>query len=253
MPGVVAANWKMNASAGHVREFVSELAGLWQSTDVQALIFPPCGYLPALVAALAEHGLAAEVGLGAQNMHPEANGAFTGEMSGAMLQELGASWVIVGHSERRSLFAEDDEFVARKAVAALQIGLRPIVCVGESLEQRDSGQAEATVLRQVQHLKGYIEQNIGEAGCAEITMAYEPIWAIGTGRTATPAQAQQMHALIREQMLGSTPILYGGSVKPENAASLFAEPDINGGLVGGAALEAHSFWRIIEAASAQSV
>jgi triosephosphate isomerase len=189
--------------------------------------------------------------LAAQDVHHEAKGAFTGEVSGPMLAEVGVKHGIVGHSERRQLFAETDEIVRRKAGALLAAGIRPIVCVGETLAERDGGQTLAVVERQVRRgLEGLNHQEL-----ASITIAYEPVWAIGTGRTATSAQAQEVHAAIRALLreIGAPVadgirIQYGGSVKPENAAELMAQPDVDGALVGGASLEAKSFAAIVKGA-----
>jgi len=193
----------------------------------------------------------AEVSLGAQDLHWEAQGAYTGEVSAAMLLDLGCRFVIVGHSERRAYFGETDESVNRKAGAALAAGLRPIVCVGETLEQRERGETASIVRAQVERgLEG-----LGGA-LREIVVAYEPVWAIGTGRTATAEQAQSAHALIRETLAGlgaataadTVRIQYGGSVKPGNAAELFSGPDVDGGLIGGASLDAGAFAQIVRAA-----
>jgi len=192
-----------------------------------------------------------KVWLGGQDVYCQDNGAFTGEVSTAMLKDVGAQMVIVGHSERRSLYGESDAFVARKAAALLEHGIRPIVCVGETLEQREQGRTAAVVREQ---LAGSLASLPGERG-ADVVIAYEPIWAIGTGRTATPALAQEVHALIRAALgerFGATAerirIQYGGSVKPDNAAALLAEKDIDGALVGGASLEPDGFAQIARAA-----
>lgn len=190
--------------------------------------------------------------LGAQNMHYEEAGAYTGEVSAAMLRAVGCRYVILGHSERRQYFGETDALVNRKVKRALQYGLVPIVCVGETLEERQAGQAEAVVTCQLQGVLEGIELTSAEA----LVIAYEPVWAIGTGHTATPAQAQEMHALIRQLLVSrygdaigrALHILYGGSVKPDNAAALFAQPDVDGGLIGGASLKAADFIEIVRAA-----
>jgi triosephosphate isomerase len=186
---------------------------------------------------------------GAQDVSSKEQGAYTGEVSAAMLRELGCRYAIVGHSERRAYHGEDDQLVADKAKAALAHGLTPIVCVGETLEQRDAGQTEAVVKRQL----SAVIHTLGH--CAgEMVVAYEPVWAIGTGRTATPEQAQAVHEVLRAQLRAATAqaatmkILYGGSVKPDNAATLFAQADIDGGLIGGAALKASDFVAICRAA-----
>jgi triosephosphate isomerase len=212
--------------------------------EVEIVLAPPFTALAAVGARLTGSAVA----LAAQNVNPEKQGAFTGEISPAMLVELGCRYGIVGHSERRALYGEDDALVARKAEALLAHGIRPIVCVGETLEQREQGRSSAVVRAQ---LEGSLAKVPAERA-DELVVAYEPVWAIGTGRTATPELAQEVHAVIRgalRALFGSAAdrirIQYGGSVKPENAASLLAQPDIDGALVGGASLEADSFARIV--------
>ena len=246
----VAGNWKMNKTAEQAVALVESLkpllAGLTADRDV--VICPPFTCFAAVKAALVGSG----IGLGAQNLHWEASGAYTGEVSADMILTSGCTHVILGHSERRQYFGETDATVNRKLVAALKAGLAPIVCVGETLEQREAGQIEAVVLGQVD--AGL--QGISAACMAQVTMAYEPVWAIGTGRTATSAQAEEVHALIRgrlaqlvgDQVADGVRIQYGGSVKADNAAELFAQPNIDGGLIGGAALDATSFAAIVKAA-----
>ena len=206
------------------------------AAGVETLVFPPAVYLAEAVRRWP--GL----GVGVQDVHAESAGAFTGEVAAEMVAELGVSHALVGHSERRQLFGEDDGIVAAKHAAARRAGLVPILCVGETLGERRAGRAEAVVLAQ-------LDAVFATASAARAIIAYEPVWAIGTGETATPEQAQGMHAVIREA-LGepSLRVLYGGSVKPENAAALFREDDIDGGLVGGASLDPASFGRIAEAA-----
>ena len=203
---------------------------------VESLVFPPAVYVAEAAQRLSG------IGVGIQDVHAEAVGAFTGEVAAEMAAELGASHALVGHSERRHLFGEDDGTVAEKYSAARRAGLVPILCVGETLEERRGGRQEAVVLSQ-------LDAVFATASARNAVVAYEPVWAIGTGETATPAQAQAMHAIIREA-LGepSLRILYGGSVKPENAAALFAEEDVDGGLVGGASLSPPAFVAIAEAA-----
>lgn len=246
---IVAGNWKMNNTVAEALALVKAIKpALPACKGVEVVICPPFTALPAVGAAIA--GTA--IGLGAQNMHWESSGAFTGEVSAGMLRELGCHYVIIGHSERRSLFWETDANVNRKAKAALANKLRPIVCVGETLAQRQSGQTETVVKTQVRD--GL--QGIGADDLKKIIMAYEPVWAIGTGLTATPDQAQSVHKLIRgllaemadEKTAQLIRIQYGGSVKPANAKELFTQPDIDGGLIGGAALDATSFMAIIKAA-----
>lgn len=216
--------------------------------DVDLVIGPPFTAL----AACAHECDGSRVQVAAQNLHPKDSGAFTGEVSGPMLVEAGCAWVIVGHSERRQHFGESDDFVAEKVSAALRTGLLPIVCVGETLQQRDAGRTLEVVERQVRAFLGAIT-----ASDRAVAIAYEPIWAIGTGKNAGPAEAQQVHEAIRrwlrERSAGlasRTRILYGGSVKPDNARSLFDAPDVDGALVGGASLDAASFGGIARAAGA---
>lgn len=246
---LVVGNWKMNGS----REFCETLldgigAGLAAvAEDVEVAVCPPFVYLPIVSERCAETRIVP----GAQDVSAEEQGAFTGEVAGNMLADLGARFVIVGHSERRELYGESDALVAGKFVAVQQNGMTPILCVGESLQQRQQEITEQVVLTQ---LDAVIER-AGVEAFSKAIIAYEPIWAIGTGETASPEQAQQVHALIRQHMAekdGSVAaalrILYGGSVKGSNAAELFAQPDIDGGLVGGASLEAEQFVAICASA-----
>jgi triosephosphate isomerase len=242
---LVAANWKMNGSAAANAQWLAAWRGA--SPPCDAVVCAPFVYLPQVGAGLA--GGAAE--LGAQNLSEQAPGAFTGEVAGEMLLDVGCRWVIVGHSERRALYGETSERVALKAARAIALGLKPIVCVGETLEERDAGRTLEVVAAQLAAVLATCtaEQLAGGA------VAYEPVWAIGTGRTATPAQAQEVHAAIRAQLAQAdaqaaqrTRILYGGSVKPANAGELFAQPDIDGGLIGGASLVAADFTAICAAA-----
>lgn len=247
---LVAGNWKMYKTAlqaGELARAILALVGR-ERGPVDVVLCPPFTSLEAVGAALA----GSPVALGAQNMHWENEGAFTGEVSPEMILTAGCTHVILGHSERRQHFAETDEQINRKLKAALRAGLSPIVCVGETLAQREAGQIEVVVLGQVEAAL----QGLGEAELLKIALAYEPVWAIGTGRTATPAQAEEVHGLIRsclrrrhgEGVAGALRIQYGGSVKPENAAELFVQPNIDGGLIGGAALKADSFAAIVKAA-----
>jgi triosephosphate isomerase len=213
---------------------------------VEVVIAPPFTALAALGRALA----GSRVALAAQNVHPEAGGAFTGEVAPGMLRDVGCTLAIVGHSERRALFGETSAFVARKAEACLRHGLRPIVCVGETLEEREAGRTFAVVGAQLAESLAQVPPE----RAAEVVVAYEPVWAIGTGRTATPELAQEVHAFVRGELRGrfgaagdAIRIQYGGSVKPENAAALLAQPDIDGALVGGASLDPGSFARIVRA------
>lgn len=243
---LIAGNWKMYKTIGEATALVRDLlAGLGPLPDREAIVCPPFTALAAVAPLVA----GSQLGLGAQNLYPEAQGAFTGEVSPVMLADVGCRYVIVGHSERRQYFGESDAFVNRKLRAALAHGLRPIVCVGESKPQRDAGQAEPIVTAQVQ--AALVE--VTPAQMADVVIAYEPIWAIGTGDTATPADAQAMHAAIRATLAdlygadiaATVRIQYGGSVKPDNIDELMAQPDIDGALVGGASLQAASFLRII--------
>lgn len=243
---LIAGNWKMYKTVGEATTLVRDLlAGLGELSDREAIVCPPFTALAAVAALVADSPL----GFGAQNLYPEAQGAFTGEVSPPMLVDIGCRYVIIGHSERRQYFGESDAFVNRKLRAALAHGLRPIVCVGESKPQRDAGQAEPIVTAQVR--AALLE--VPPAQMANVVIAYEPIWAIGTGDTATPADAQAMHAAIRAtlaelygaEIAATVRIQYGGSVKPDNIDELMAQPDIDGALVGGASLQAASFLRII--------
>jgi triosephosphate isomerase (TIM) len=247
---IVAANWKMNMTQAESARYVeSLLLDLGDIADVEVVIIPPFTAI-AKVTELLEK--AQNIKVGAQNMHWERNGPFTGEISAALLRDLFVRYVILGHSERRSLFGETDEIVNRKVRAAHEATLRTIVCIGETLEQRDKGNVEKILAIQ---LRGSLK-HLGEKEFQETVIAYEPVWAIGTGRNATPAQAQEAHAFIRRtlrEMSDETTadrirIQYGGSVKPDNAHELMSQPDIDGALVGGASLEAHSFAEIVNAA-----
>src|ERR1700722_577081 len=223
--------------------------------DVEVVVAPPLLAIPGVVrecAEVARQTRCPPIGVAAQNVHFEPKGAFTGEVSAPMLLDAGCSWAIVGHSERRQYFAEADDSVARKTVAVLAAGLGAIVCVGETLEERTSGRTLAVVLRMVDAVADAMA-----GGGSKAVVAYEPVWAIGTGKVATPKDAQEVHAAIRQRLseksrsLGDTTrILYGGSVKADNARTLFAQPDIDGALVGGAALEIEAFAPIMRAASA---
>jgi triosephosphate isomerase len=242
---VVAANWKMYKTVREAEAFVADfLPRVAAVRDVEIVLAPPFTALAAVSAKLAGSAVA----LAAQNVNAEKQGAFTGEISPLMLAELGCRYGIVGHSERRALYGEGDALVARKAEALLAHGIRPIVCVGETLEEREQGRTDAVVSAQ---LAGSLAKVPAERA-EELVVAYEPVWAIGTGRTATPELAQAVHAMIRarlRQRFGARAdrirIQYGGSVKPDNAAQLLGQPDIDGALVGGASLEPESFARIV--------
>ncbi len=246
---LVAGNWKMNGSTASSKELVAGIvAGAPQSDSAKVLICPPFPYL----AAVARQISGSRVLLGAQNVSEHESGAFTGEVAPAMLRDIGCEYVIVGHSERRALYGETSFAVAAKFKAALDAGLKPILCVGETLEQRESGGTESVVEVQL----GAVIDKVGIAGFRSAVVAYEPVWAIGTGVTASPEQAQDVHRHIRGVMAGhdaevaeSIQILYGGSMKGENAAGLLAMPDIDGGLIGGASLKAGDFLAIAAAAA----
>ena len=244
---MVAGNWKMNGSSDSVSELVAGIkAGLGESA-AEVVCCPPFVYVPAVVEASA--GSAIKVG--AQNMCDQDSGAFTGEVAGPMVKDVGCEYVIIGHSERRTLYGESDEVCAAKYSAALKSGLKPIFCIGETLEERESGVTNDVIARQLDA----ILNTEGVASLADAVIAYEPVWAIGTGKTATPEMAQEVHAFIRGKIAGldadiaeGLRILYGGSMKPGNAAELIAQADIDGGLIGGASLKAEDFLGIIGAA-----
>ena len=243
---IVAGNWKLQGSRAFAAALVDEIKRDAPAT-VELIVLPPFPFLGETATQCAGSALA----VGAQDVSEHAQGAYTGEVSAAMLADVGARYVLAGHSERRQYHAESSEWVARKFQAAHAAGLSPILCVGETLDDREAGQTEAVIAAQLQPVLDLV----GVAAMAEAIVAYEPVWAIGTGRTASPEQAQDVHAFIRGQIAardatiaGSLPILYGGSVKPGNAASLFAQADIDGGLIGGASLVAADFLAIARAA-----
>src|SRR6266404_4599256 len=248
---IVAANWKMNMTQAESARFVEALLlrDVGEITDVEVVIVPPFTAIAKVMDAL---GKAQNTKVGAQNMYWENNVPFTGEISAALLRDLFVHYVVLGHSERRTLFGETDEIVNRKVRAAHAAALRPIVCIGETLEQRDRGNVEKILSIQ---LRGSLA-GLSPKQLQETVIAYEPVWAIGTGRNATPAQAQEAHAFIRNTLREMSDdatadrirIQYGGSVKPDNALSLMSQPDIDGALVGGASLDPRSFARIVNAA-----
>ena len=245
---ILAANWKMNKTVEEAEAFLNALLPRLPGAGPEVVICPPYTALRAAVEACA----GGSVRVAAQNMHEEQSGAFTGEVSAPMLLELGVQGVILGHSERRQLFGETDEALARKVPAALAAGLEPILCVGESEAQRDADETAEVLTRQIETDLAEVEGG----RLAEVVIAYEPIWAIGTGRTATTEQAQEAIALIRERLAvrdadaaEGVRILYGGSVKPDNAAELIGQPDVDGALVGGASLDPDDFAAIVEAAT----
>ncbi|MCC7410395.1 MAG: triose-phosphate isomerase [Gammaproteobacteria bacterium] len=245
---LVAGNWKMNGDRRGVARLLDELlASRVADGAADVMVFPPYPYLPLVSERLA----GTRIGWGAQNIADQDGGAFTGEVSGAMLRDWGCSGVLVGHSERRRIYAETDAVVAEKYAAARRAGLAAVICVGESLEERDGGRTLEVVRRQVEAV---FARNTDD-DFSTATFAYEPVWAIGTGRTATPEQAQEVHAFVRglldaraAGLGGRVRIVYGGSVTAGNAAQLFAMPDVDGGLVGGASLKADQFAAICAAA-----
>jgi triosephosphate isomerase len=245
---IVAGNWKMHMGFREGAALAKEiLEGIGErgDPDCEVVLMPPFVTLPAVMEVIGGSAVAG----GAQDLFYEEAGAFTGEISGGMLAELGVRYVLAGHSERRHIIGEGNDLVARKLAAALSSGLTPVLCVGELLEERESGRAEEVVLGQVSSAL----KSLTAGECSKVVVAYEPVWAIGTGRTATPEDASGMHRVIRDalenlhgkEISDKTSILYGGSVKPQNAAVLFAAPDIDGVLVGGASLAAESFLGIL--------
>jgi len=237
---LVVGNWKMNGALASNARLLDRLASEWRPSEGRSLaVCVPFPYLGQAQAALASTPIA----WGAQDVSANAPGAYTGDVAAGMLVEFGCRYVLVGHSERRQFHGESDADVAAKAKAALGVGIVPIVCVGETLAERDAGTTEAVVMRQLRSVIDALGPEL-----KEIDLAYEPIWAIGTGRTATPSQAQDVHALLRAALAKAgapdVRILYGGSVKAANAAALFAMPDVDGGLVGGASLDATEFLTI---------
>lgn len=246
---MVAGNWKMHGSDSMIRELIGGLdTGLDANCAADLVVFPPFPYLP-LVQSIAT---GSRIAWGGQNVNAAASGAHTGEVSASMLLEFGCQYVLAGHSERRALYGESDADVAHRFMAALEAGLVPVLCIGETIDEREAGETENVVSRQ---LDAVLELG-GIAALANAIVAYEPVWAIGTGLTASPEQAQAVHAFIRDKLAGldgtiagQLRILYGGSVKGSNAADLFAREDIDGGLVGGASLTAEDFLAICHAVS----
>jgi triosephosphate isomerase (TIM) len=245
----VAGNWKMFTTAGSAEQLAAAVVrGLGSDDRVAVAVCPPFPYLRGVADVLR----GSRVGLGAQNLYPEKEGAFTGEVSPTMLLDCGCRYVIVGHSERRHKLGETDEFINRKVRAGLAAGLHVILCVGETLAEREANRAEAILDTHV--TRGLADVSAEALG--RLVIAYEPVWAIGTGRNATPEQAQQAHAFIRrrfveifgEEAARALPIQYGGSVKPDNAATLMGQPDVDGALVGGASLQAEQFLAIVRGA-----
>jgi len=246
---LVAGNWKMNGSRESVEALLDGIkSGLGEVRVAEAAVAVPFVYIPQVQALLEGSGIS----WGGQDLSTEAAGAYTGEISASMLLDFGCTYVVIGHSERRAYHAESDELVAKKFAVARAAGLIPILCVGETLDEREQGITDQVVARQ---LDAVIELE-GVAALADGVIAYEPVWAIGTGMTATPEQAQEVHAFIRGRVAGQDAavaeglrILYGGSMKPDNAAELIAKPDIDGGLIGGASLKAGDFLGICKAAN----
>ena len=227
---LVAGNWKMHGSRASIAALLDELV---KANPSGCAVCPPYPFL----AQVADRLRGSRIAWGAQNASEHAQGAYTGEVSAPMLAELGCRYVIVGHSERRHIYGESNAQVAAKFKAVRAAGMTPILCVGETLEERDAGRTEAVVAQQLDAVR--FEEGV---------LAYEPVWAIGTGRNATPEQAQEVHAFLRQRVSRETAIIYGGSVKPQNAAAIFAMPDVDGGLIGGASLVAKDFLDIVKAA-----
>ena len=247
---IIAGNWKMNKTRIEAEQLINALIPLVKDTKNTVVICVPFTDLCKAV----KLTKGTNIHVGAQNCHWKESGAFTGEIAPSMLTELGVEYVVIGHSERRTYFGETDATVLARTKAALAAGLKPIVCIGETLEERNSGNMEKVLQRQVR--EGF--KDVTEEALANIVVAYEPVWAIGTGKTATPEQAQEIHAFIRsivankygKEIADNTSILYGGSCKPSNAKELFSNPDVDGGLIGGAALKVSDFKGIIDAFNA---
>lgn len=244
---LIAGNWKMNGSLTLVERFGHAFAEAELATPVEVVVIPPAPYLAAAKSAFD----GTPVAVGAQTLNPEADGAYTGEISAAMLAEFSVGYVLVGHSERRALYREDDADILARVKAALEANLTPILCIGETLKEREAGQTEDRVLSQVES----VFDSLSRDERVRTIIAYEPVWAIGTGRTASPHQAQAVHAAIRArlaeydyELAAAVRLLYGGSMKPDNAAELLAQPDIDGGLIGGASLKVDDFLAICQSA-----
>ena len=245
---IVAGNWKLNGDRAFGQGLLDAIVVADRPATVEVAVIPSLPYIAELASRYSGQGLS----FGAQDLGIHDQGAYTGDISGRMLRDIGCKFVLVGHSERREFQDEDSELVAAKFVAARKAGLVPILCVGETLHQREAGQTEWALQRQLEP----VFEAAGPFAFERAVLAYEPVWAIGTGRTATPAQAQEVHAYLRGEVhardariAGSLAILYGGSVKPANAAELFAQPDVDGGLIGGASLVAADFLAIVAAAA----
>ena len=245
---MVAGNWKMNGSSDSVKELIAGIKdGMGSVNQAEVVVCPPAVYIPRVAGAVEDSGIK----VGSQNICDQDSGAFTGEISGAMLNDVGCAYAIIGHSERRSLYGESDELIAKRFAAARRNGIKPIFCIGETLEEREQGITNDVCARQIDAVVA-LE---GVEALADGVIAYEPVWAIGTGKTATPEQAQEVHAFIRDKIsklnadvAEGLRILYGGSMNAGNAAELLAKPDIDGGLIGGASLKAEDFLAICRAA-----
>ncbi len=241
---LIAGNWKMNGSLASINELMNGIkSGLSDVTNADMAVCPPAVYIPAVRELIGD----AHIGLGSQNVCDQASGAFTGELAASMLKEFDCQYAIIGHSERRSLYGESDELVARRFAMAVESGLIPLFCIGETLEERESGVTEDVVSRQIDA----VINTQGVEAIAKCVIAYEPVWAIGTGKTASPEQAQAVHAYIRGKLAAlnaevaeKVQILYGGSMNAGNAAELLSQPDIDGGLIGGASLKPEDFLAI---------
>ncbi len=244
---IVAGNWKMNLNFQEGRDLASEIIRMIKPSNTLTVLCPPFVHLNHL--SVLANGIS-NLEIGAQNCHQSSSGAFTGEVSAEMIKSVGANFVIIGHSERREYFNEDDELLAKKVDAVLANDLQPIFCCGEKLDVREAESHEALVQSQIE--KGLF--HLDSEAFAKVVIAYEPVWAIGTGRTASPEQAQEMHHFIRsliakkygKSIASATSILYGGSCKPDNAVEIFSQPDVDGGLIGGAALKAKDFISILQ-------
>lgn len=242
---IVAGNWKMNGLSQHVIQLTGQLIDLIGSDiTAQVVVLPPAIYIPLVRDVLGS----SQIGLGAQNVYPKDSGAYTGELSAPMLADFGCRYVLVGHSERRHIFKEDENFVAQKFHHAKEHGIIPFLCVGETLEEREKGQTQQVIAKQLLAVKQFSDDCYKQC-----VVAYEPVWAIGTGKTASPEQAQEVHQFIRQLVADvnsddarQLPIVYGGSVNENNAHTLFSMPDVDGGLVGGASLNAQQFVEIVK-------
>lgn len=244
-PKIIAGNWKMHKTTEEALHYIKKLIPIIKSTSEKVYLAVP---FTALIS-VCEECAGTNITVGAQNMYEADEGAFTGEISARMLKEVGAQFVLLGHSERRQIFSETNEFINKKVLSALAVGIQPILCVGETLEEREQGLTERVLVNQIEGSLGHVYDHQLE----NMVIAYEPVWAIGTGQTATPEQAQEMHAYCRkvienewgDETAIKVPILYGGSVRPDNVKNIMEQPDIDGVLVGGASLSPESFGQII--------